>query len=308
LPPQRVLNVSGSTKLDVPFFAAFGEPRSDDSGDLYFHAATQSYNNSTLIGISRKDAQPKFLVVPDEFAKKTSFESFFVTPSGNVYLIAETREQSRMVFEFDHDGQLARHTILDSPPEVSIKTVAVFEDGNFLVCGYHGNEAAPTLRGRPFVGIFDSSGALIRELSYSQIAPNANLGQSATTAKPAELWSSLGDDGNLYLLAANQILVIGESGGILRRIKFPKPEKESSAVRLEVSGGLGAVWLEDDTGPHQTIRLQLEVIDLSKGKATVLYSPSEELGNNAVSFSRTEGFVFMRHQDGKIVLLTAALT
>jgi hypothetical protein len=307
LPPRRVLNVSGTAKLEVRSFAAFGEPRSDDRGNLYFHAATRSYNNSALIGISRTDAQPKFLLLPDEFAKKTSFESFFVTPSGTVYLVAETHEQSRIVFEFDSDGELAHHTALNSPPDVSLGAVAAFEDGNFFASGYYGSKASPTLRGKPFVGIFDSSGTLIRELSNSRIATSANLGQSPTTAKPSELWSCLGDDGNLYFLASDQILVISESGGIVRRIKFPKPEK-ASATRLEVSGGLGAVWLEDDSGPNQTIRLQLETIDLSTGKATALYSPSEELGNNAVSFSRTEGFVFMRWQDGKVVLLTAALT
>jgi hypothetical protein len=294
--------------LDVPFFAAFGEARSDDRGNLYFHAATRSYTNSSLIAISTKNSHPKFLVLPDEFARKTTFESFFVTPSGSVYLVVETAERSRIVFEFDSDGEVARHTTIESPPDVAVETVAAFEDGSFFVSGYHGNDAPPSLKGHAFVGIFDSSGTLIRELKNAEIPTNSNLGQSPNTAKPGELWSCLGDDGNLYFLASDQILVINESGGIVRRIRFRKPEKDSAAVRLEVSGGLGALWLEDESGPNQSIRLELEVVDLSTGKPTALYSPSEDLGNNAVSFSRKEGFVFMQQDDNKIVLLTAALT
>ena len=306
-PPRRVLNVSGSSRLDVPFFAAFGHPMSDDRGNLYFRAATRSYNNSTLIGISRKSSQPKFLTLPDEFAQKTAFESFFVTPSGSVYVVAYTADHTRIVFEFNSDGEATRHTTLASPPDVFVDSVAVFEDGNFFVSGYHGSSAPPHLKGRPFVAIFDTSGTLIREFRNSEIPVTGNLGESSSTTAPAELWSCLGSDGNLYFLAVDQILVISESSGIVRRIKFMKPDKSAFAVKVEISDGLAAVWLVN-IGSDQSSSLQLLTIDLDKGRPLALYSPSNELGDNAVSFSRTEGFVFMQNKDNKIVLLTAPLT
>jgi hypothetical protein len=308
LPPPITLSVSSTTKLDIPFFATSGQGRSDDRGNLYFHAATRSYNNSSLIEISRKTSQPNFFVLPDEFAKKTFFESFFVTPSGSVYIVAEAAGHSRIVFEFGPDGEVTRHTTLESPSDVGIETVAVFEDGNFFVLGYHGTDATAEMKGRPFVGIFDSAGRLVRELKDSNIPKNLSLGETPQTAKPSEVWSSVADDGNLYLLASDQILVINESGGIVRRIKFQKPENNPAAVKIEVSEGLAAIWLTDEIGPKRTIRLRLEVIDLGTGKVTAIYSPSSELGTNAVSFSRKEGFVFLSSEgDNKITLLTAAL-
>lgn len=308
LPPQTPLGVSSVSNLDVPLFATFGQGRSDDRGNIYFHAATRSYNNSSLIGISAKGGPLKFLVLPDEFAKKTFFEDFFVTPSGGVYVVTDTADRSTILFEFGPDGEVSRHTTLESPPDVGIETIAVFEDGNFFVLGYHGAGATRERKGQPFIGIFDSAGRLVRELKNSDIPKTSNLGETAATARPSEVWSCLADDGNLYLLASDQILAINESGGIVHRIKFQKPDKKPAAVRLEVSGGLAAIWLTDETGPNHTIRLRLEMIDVSTGKPTAVYLPSDELGSNAVSFSRKEGFVFLSSQnDGKIVLLTAGL-
>lgn len=308
IPPPSVLNVSGSTKLNIPFFATLGEGRSDERGNLYFHAATRSYNNAALIGISAKRSQPRFFLLPDEFARKTFFESFFVTPSGGVYVVAETAERSRIVFEFDSDGEVTRHTTLDSPPDVGIETVAVFDDGNFFVLGRHGPSATAEAKGRPCLGVFDSSGRLVRELRNPHIPKTSSLGETSDTAKPSEIWSCMADDGNLYLLASNQILVVNESAGVVRHITFEKPDKDPAAVRLEVSGGLAAVWLEDENGPNHTIRLRLELIDVATGQITALYVPSDELGSNAVSFSRKEGFVFLHSQDdNKIGLFTAAL-
>jgi hypothetical protein len=308
-PQVSVLSASSSAELEIPMFAAFGQPRSDENGNIYFHAATRSFNDSYLIAISAKTGQPKFFVLPDEYAKNTYFESFSVTPSGGVYVVAEANDHSNIIFEFDSDGKLSRHAVLELPEGTGVETFAAFEDGNFFVLGCHRSDSATGKKGSPFLGLFDNSGRLLRSLDKSGIPKTKNLGETAETAKPSELWTSIGDDGNLYLLTSTKILVINESGGIVRRLTFQKPGKDNFyAVRLEVSGGLAAIWLHDEKGPGDTVRLQLELLDANTGKIVGIYSPATGLGANAVSFSRNEGFVFLVSQvDGNIGLITASL-
>lgn len=306
--PSRpvVLKATAKRQTDIPFFSYFGQARSDDRGNLYFHAATRSYNNSTLIRISPKDSQTKSFLLPNEFAKDTAFESFFVTPSGSVYVLAEAAEKARILFEFNSDGDLMRHTRLQTPADVFIDGFAVFESGSVFLAGYRGKEAPPKERGRPFLGFFDESGDLIKELSNSRIKTTKNFGDTVNTAVQSDLWTCLGEDGNLYLLAPDQILAINESGGIVRRIKLSQLTKGASATMLAISGTQAAIWLNEVTGANSSIRLTLEIMDLNTGKIRATYVPSEETGETPVSFSWVDGFLFLKFEDNRISLVTAA--
>ncbi|HKS72580.1 MAG TPA: hypothetical protein VJQ82_05240 [Terriglobales bacterium] len=307
VPPQRVLTVTETQKMDIPFFATFGQAKADERGNIYFHAATRNYNDATIIGISPRSSRPLIFTLPEEFAEKMNFETFFVAPSGTVYVLAETADRIRIIFEFDSDGNVSQHTKIAIPRNVGVDAAASFEDGNFVVLGHYDVGASRNLKALPFLGFFDSSGRLIRKLSRTGIPKNNYLGDTASTTRIGEVWISTGDDGNLYLLVSDQILIMNESGGIIRRIKFRKPDGGAAAVKVAVSGGMAAVWFEDESGPGHTVRLRLETIDVGNGKPIVLYFPSEELGNTAVSFSRKEGFVFVQPIDNKVALLTAQL-
>ena len=49
------------------------------------------------------------------------------------------------------------------------------------------------------------------------------------------------------------------------------------------------------------------ILDYETGEPFALYTPDEELGNNALCFSRQEGFTFLRNVQGRLSLLRAAL-
>jgi len=111
----------------------------------------------------------------------------------------------------------------------------------------------------------------------------------------------------MYVLSSDQILVMNELGKILRKIPVHKTAKSELATKLVVSDGLAAVWLETDPANGTDIGLTLETIDLNTGRVSGIYSPSEELGTNAVAFSREDGFVFFRNVNSRINVLTASI-
>src|SRR5436190_9867748 len=110
LPRSVELRASSVKPLGVPFFNFWGEPKSDSNGNVYFHAATSDYSNSTILGVSQERLQPLVFSVKGEFAKATAFETFDVTPSGKVFVLATNVDHDSIVFEFDHSGDMKTHT------------------------------------------------------------------------------------------------------------------------------------------------------------------------------------------------------
>src|ERR1700730_2352315 len=53
----------------------------------------------------------------------------------------------------------------------------------------------------------------------------------------------ISQDGNLYVLTSKGISVISQSGDLVRRIRFEKPDPKSIALNLYASGGLAVVVL-----------------------------------------------------------------
>jgi hypothetical protein len=303
LPRAVELQVSSVKTVGVPFFNTWGLPQSDSEGFVYFHVATSSYRDSTLLAVSPERPDPIVFSLKDEFAKNTYFQAFNVTPSGTVYILTTDGDHHAIVFEFNHGGDLRSHTTLETPPAVIVESFAAFEaTGNMVVWGYYGNRAAAGEKGKPFAAIMDRSGKLLRRLEGDKERDFGTAG-----SKPAESCAYLGADGNMYVLDSSEILVLTEAGTIQRRIPVRKPANASLPTKLVVSDGLAAVWLQTDSAPGTQIGLTLETIDTSTGKVVGIYLPSKDLGNNAVSFSRSSGFVFFQNTNGRLSELTAAI-
>jgi hypothetical protein len=117
--------------------------------------------------------------------------------------------------------------------------------------------------------------------------------------KLADVGSAPGEDWFLYLLRREEIIVISESGTIVRRMPFKKPNPELFATRIDVSGGLADVELVKDQGMGKPVKIQLFVLNASTGDRLAFYEPGPELGNNLLCFSQSAGFVFFTVRDGK---------
>jgi hypothetical protein len=302
LPQPTKLSVTSAKTLDMPFFNFYGEPRSDQNGNIYYHAATGHYNTSTILAISAKESQPIAYTLPGELATSTYFSVFNVSPSGRVYVIAEDDKKDLWLFVFRHDGDLTRQTKLEIPGHIHLADFAVFDSTeNMIVSGYYESDAPASQRGKRIVLLVASSGQVMRFLENE--GDDVNLKQVGQMLD--EGFSYVADDGNLYILSGRDIRVFAESGALVRTIAIEKPTAHDYAVKLQVSKCMAAVWFQSEPADNGPLLLTLETIDTNEGNVLGIYQPDEELGNNAVSFSPNEGFTFLTSAHGRIRLLTA---
>ncbi len=191
---------------------------------------------------------------------------------------------------------------MEAPEFFLPKSLLAFESGRMLVGGYYSRLASPKLQGKSFFGIFEPSGKLLAQLSES----GADVDMATTASIPYQGAITLGPDGNAYILKSSEIVVLSESGTVVRRVAYKKPDAHAIANWIMVSDNLIAIWLftrgKDDVAVASYL-----VLDYETGEPFALYAPAEELGNNALCFSRQDGFTFLRSVDGRFRLLGAAL-
>jgi hypothetical protein len=293
-----------STKLvSAPDFSAYDTPVCDEDGNVYYHVGKlASYSDSTIFRLSSDEDRHQIYKLPAEIAESTSFGAFNVTPSGRVWVAVFNEKGEDFVYAFDDHGDVASRTHLEIPQYLLPNLVAVFETDALLWKGHFAKSAGSKVAGTAYAAAITPSGKVVSDLSNKLSTETPGV----TTRSLPEGAIAIGSDGNAYLLSAGQILVISQSGKIVRKLLFSKPDAESRAVNLYISGGLLAITFFKVT--QRRIDTTLLVLDSNTGSVFGYYEPSEELGNNPVCFSRTQGFTFMgRDKSGKVKLTSASL-
>ncbi len=305
LPSTPKVLSSGSKKvIQAPNFAAYGEPLCDADGNLYFHLANGTYDNAEVLEISHDGNSGSTYKLPSDFVDKTYFQSFFATPDGSLYVLVQQSVTDFLVFAFSSDGKAGEPVRIETPGHMRVQNFAVFNDGSILVSGYFNQNANSKLQGEKYAGIFDQSGKLRKRF------PQGTMG--SVDVKPRLSYipdgaAAVGEDGNLYLLGSDEILVISSSGQVVRRIKFKKPDAETAVSRFNLSKGLLAITLSKVDKRNQ-IQRQYVVMSASSGDVLGWYIPSAETGSNDVCFNNTDGFIFMESDESnQMYLVTAPL-
>jgi len=300
-PAPRPLKPTKTVELQVPSFGAFGEPHCDDNLNVYYHLATRFYSHTLILGFSQSGNQSTLYKLPDKFAESMAFVDFNVTPGGDVNALVEDEDGHAILFAFDSEGNAKDHVRLQLPEHVAGRHIAVFPSGTVLFSGYYRSDAPADVVGNAYVGLFQPSGKLLKKLGH--------LNEKIATPEkgnPAEGGTTVGRNGNVYLLTANKVLVISPSGRIEKEITFTKPGPEFSAVRVQYSEGLLAISFAKP-GKDQVVLYQYLVLNASDGSLLGLYEPTEETGNSNVCFSRHDGFLFLTGDKNTLNLTTAPL-
>ncbi len=300
----RVLQPGSPRPVPVPPFSPFGESQCDSSGNLYFAVGGNTHLLGPLLKISH-DAVGSTAFAPPMPGKldpggEIGFRGFAVSPSGKVYeLLQNQNDQGIVVVEFDSDGSVRHTTRLETPDRLQARSLAVFDDGALLLQGFvrlrAGEDAA-----RAYVALFDASGKLRRELTGF---PDINLALRRTTLQDGGL--ATGQDGNAYLLDANFISVISESGESVRRMPYQKPHPALVGRGLWLSDGLVAIRLLEVKGVEITKKYM--VVRADSGETVGHYALPEETEDFGMCFSRTDGFTFLINQNMKLALVHARL-
>jgi hypothetical protein len=299
----RVLQPGNSQSMDVPSFGFYGAAQSDKEGNLFFHVNAGSYRKPVVLKLARSSGDPVLYTLADDEEKNTVFSDFSVTPSGQVSLLGQGTDGKSYVFHFSSKGTVVTKTSLELPEHMSIESFVTFESGAALVSAFYLPDAPADLRGKSFMALFDNSGRIRKKFK----AELGNTDLSSVFNHLREGNATIGPDGNLYLLHADKILVISESGEIIRRLKYKKPDT-GLATKIAVSHNLLSIWLmKEDAKDH--VSSEYLVLDLFTGKPFGFYVPAQELGSSAIaiSFTNQEGFTFFDTENGHVKLISAPL-
>lgn len=299
----RILQTGTSRSLDVPTFRFYGAVQADKDGDLFFHVDSGSYREPVILKLARGSGDPTLYTIADEDQKKIIFGEFSVTPLGQVVLLGLGTDGKTYAIRFSSKGTATTKTALEFPDHTSIGSFVAFESGSMLVSAFYLPDAPEGLRGKSFMALFDESGQMRKKI-HGEL-PSVDLGNVFQHLREGN--ATVGADGNLYLLTPDHILVLSESGEIVRRIKYEKPDG-GTASQIAVSHNLISIWLLKE-GAQNHISSEYLVLDLFTGKPFGFYLPGEELRQTgiAVSFSNQEGFTFFDSVDGHVKLISAPL-
>ncbi len=301
--PSRTLVVSSSHLLEVPPFGAYGHAQCDKDGNLFFHNSGAPFDQGAILKLKSGSWESRVFKISQDASEKVIFERFSVSPSGEMWQIGTTKKGQQVLFTFTGDGEVSSRTKLDAADNLFIQDFAVSDRGTVLVTGYFDPTAAPELQGRSYVALFDRSGHLIKH--FNELFEQVDV---ATVGLKLHSGNAVfAEDGYFYLLHDQSIQVLSESGSMVHRIKFDKPDKEAIPTGIRISTGMAAIWLTyvDKRG---TITNQFLVLDLQTQEPFALYTPGLELkDSSAVCFSRKDGFEFRKIESGRVWLIQSAL-
>ena len=299
------LRVAAVRNLGVPIFPWFGLPQTDQDGDLFFHVGGTTFNEASIMKLSHSSSAPTVYKLPPDIKSKYSFDEFTVTPGGIVWMLANNMVPELVAVEFNANGEVRGKTLLDLDlNEVDIHGFSALDTGGVVIAGRYNNKAPLKLRSHSFLALFDgNSGKRIRELTDT--FPVARGSEESTLAHQGE--TVTGDDGNIYVLDGSRMVVVRPGGEIGRRISFRKPDPALLTMQVRVSGGAAAVWLGMLNNQTGTVEFSFLVLDLSNGRPIGWFTAPEGFEGQAVGFSRSAGFQFLRRKEGHFEIVATEL-
>ena len=300
VPPTlpRELRATERQVLVAPPFSSEGEAQCDEGGAAYFHVLTGgSTKNPTIFKLGHSQDEHLLYKLPSEIPDKKSafYTACSVTPAGRLWVLVEEwvgEEPKVAAYGFDSKGAVKSEIHLETPARLLPRHFAAFDNEVFFVEGDVSVTAGTPKTSRPYAAIVNGSGEVTREL-------NLNLqGLQVQKGRIPQGPAVAGRAGNLYMLLPDQVLVVTQSGETLRKLTFSKPDREALATGISLSGGLIAIHVMEQR--KHTLDLTLVLLDANTGDEIGYYRPDAELGNNAICFSRTEGFTFLGVAKGSL--------
>lgn len=188
---------------------------------------------------------------------------FAVTPEGQVYFLAPRlsaeKQPENYVLKFDKEGKPAGSVRVEGP--YLLLRIGVFPSGGVFLAGWNQRSASanPHEPRRPFAGIVDSQGRLVKDLAglkediqfrKEDLAAKTPKESDAAVLEYERTISGSqvrsGEDGNFYLMRyapEGPVLVLSPSGEVLR-VSHLQPPRSARLVDIKLARGrLAAVFL-----------------------------------------------------------------
>jgi hypothetical protein len=310
-PTLTTLVPSDIHDASVPLFSYQANPQCDTSGNMYFHPWSSKGPLANILRVSPDGNEGKLLSVPEEYSQRgqVSFTDFSVSPGGNVFVLLGIGSQA-YIFRFDSSGDLDKAIPVDvSQQGLGVYHIAGFDSGAALLFGNY-DGGPDELKGSGYLAVLDRADhlSLAPPLALSKMGLEDEMQRGGASAQ----------DGDAYFISGDDILVISQTGEMLRRIRVEKPDPRASLQNIRVSGNWALIDLvrpivagnseAKSFEPGTPASYQFLLVDTFEGETLGFYELPKDLSHlSEVCFSRNEGLKFMRIEKGKVKLFVASL-
>jgi hypothetical protein len=237
--------------------------------------------------------------LPGKDAEDTYFVAFRVSSDSKLHVLARGEKEEAYLFTFADDATTPLKVSIDVPDHLAIENFAVLRNGHILIQGYFDQTAASKSGGRSFVGEFSASGTLIRDAKEKASTETIKYALD----RVADAAEAEADNGYIYLLEPERVLVISQTGEVVKRFKLHLPDTDFRPYNLYLDGRrlVVAYYKMGTKGPLVS---RFAVLDATTGEQLRLYEPVPELGNNLICFAN-DTFTFYRVQHRRVNLAYA---
>lgn len=235
------LSPSSQRVLDMPGFQFWGPAQCDSDGNLYFHAGRDP-NALTTLKILTDGSHAVYGIVGQD-AAGLYFVASRVAPDRKLYVLAGGAKDELYLLKFGDDPTHPDRTQLESPSDIrpsSVHNFLITQDGEVLLQGYFTEDAPHGEQGRGYVAEFSGSGDPMRK-SFEK---TSEATRNYVAKHAANYAAASGADGLFYLLEPDRVLVLSQTGRVVRSLKLHVPDERYHAMRLYMSGHRLAITLD----------------------------------------------------------------
>jgi len=310
--PRMIVGVNTvTTQVFAP--GRYSHFRCDSDGNIYLRV----YTGELTSPVVKVSPEGKLLTtfLSDSPSKLVSIQDFWVTSTGEVFVLAEKGGGEGAILVFDADGKSKEEVLLDVP--VRPNQLAVFASGDFLVGGREvvvPLEERSVANGSPFLAIFNSRGQLLKRIQLpkdvkpkaKQPLTRADLNYAETVVNSA---TEISDDGTVYFVRHTRtgpVYAISAGGRVTRTVRLKPPEGAILSTVKVARGTVAAEFVKNGADDGRALSVIIQIIDLKSATKLAEYLSTPPLGPDFACYEPNSFTFIASDQNGHLTITSAA--
>src|SRR6266436_4058046 len=259
--------IEGVNTVTTQVFAPgrYSHFRCDSDGNIYLRV----YTGELTSPVVKVSPEGKLLTtfLSDSASKLVSIQDFWVTSTGEVFVLAEKGGGEGAILVFDADGKSKEEVLLDVPVRQNQLAVVV------------PLEERSVANGSPFLAIFNSRGQLLKRIQLpkdvkpkaKQPLTRADLNYAETVVNSA---TEISDDGTVYFVRHTRtgpVYAISAGGRVTRTVRLKPPEGAILSTVKVARGTVAAEFVKNGADDGSALSVIIQIIDLKSATKLAEY-------------------------------------
>jgi hypothetical protein len=260
----------------------------DRSGNLYFRTYRMGdVSGAPVVRLSpdgRRVVKFDFRSVPELNKERPYIRDFEIAARGDVYLLGNSKDDRPLLLQFRDDGKY--DSTIRIGADILTARLVLAGANTFLISGFDRRD--PKDRMKPFLGIFDTRGRFLSQLSLAGDPLTEGSAKAAEEREAAISMGSIvsGGDGAAYLMrpgAHPRVFVLSAGGDLIKSYDVRPPEEGFEADPMFVSGARLLVPFHKEKSAKRPI---FAVLDAATGERLVDYALPDNMSGALACFDQ----------------------